>query len=680
MTNQEYDVVIVGAGISGAMTASVLSNQGYKVLILEASSLSANRQENIDLYYSQAWPWPGNDGAPTPKYPAGDKSNWQDPPNAPPPHNEGYWMQSGDYDFNSTYDRTLGGTTNHWMGTALRNFPDDFKLKSELKCTSPWARDWPIGYSNLVDYYYAAEQIIGVSGEKNYFKSLGMPEETKDYPMPLLPLSYSDQRLAETVDKLSISTPINGLDVQTKVFQTPQARNSTMYDKRPRCMGNSSCTPICPIQAKYDASVTINRIIAPLTAEEIKNGSKRVPVTLRTQCVVDKVVVGDDDQVSEISYIEYTLKQNLGTENSSLLDPKSYEVESQTSKTVTASIYVLAAHAIEIPKLLLNSPWKKDVNGTEITVANSSDQVGRNLMDHICLVHWGLTPEPVYQYRGPGSTGCIPQFRNVKELRKEYAAFRIEIGNFGWSWPTFAPPTTLQNLIDPSGAAPLPNGETPPEAKPLYGSSLRTTLGNQISSQLRIAMEIESVAFPESRVTLATQNEYIKDTYPDARTTDSLGIPRPVLNYALSEYTLKGASYANTVAKKIFKEAGIRDFSWSDPNDPGYVPERTDKSGNKLGGFQLRGAGHVIGTTIMGDNPDDSVVDANQRCHDHTNMYIVGSSVYPTTATANPTLTIAATSLRVGVKILEQLDPSLVGTEINIENPGFGGTIIQVAG
>ena len=110
------------------------------------------------------------------------------------------------------------------------------------------------------------------------------------------------------------------------------------------------------------------------------------------------------------------------------------------------------------------------------------------------------------------------------------------------------------------------------------------------------------------------------------------------------------------------------------------MPERTDKSGNKLGGFQLRGAGHVIGTTIMGDNPDDSVVDANQRCHDHTNMYIVGSSVYPTTATANPTLTIAATSLRVGVKILEQLDPSLVGTEINIENPGFGGTIIQVAG
>ena len=687
MANTDFDVVIVGSGISGAMTASVLSNQGYRVLILEASRPAGNRQDNIDLYYSQAWPWPGNNGAPTPKYPAatpgaktreGADNNWHNPPDQGPPYNKGYWMQSGDYDFNSTYDRVLGGTTNHWMGTALRNFPDDFKLKSKIGCKSPYARDWPIGYDDLVPYYYAAEKIIGVSGEKNMYQNLnqdldmgnlGIPEEFEDYPMPVIPLSYSDQQLKSKIDGLKVQTPI-GLEVPISVEKTPQARNSTMYDNRPRCMGNSSCTPICPIQAKYDASVTINRIIAPLTKEEIANKSKRVPVVIKHQSVVDKVVIGTDDKVAEISYIEYTLKKEFSEDGEDLLNPDDYAVDTKTNKTVTAKVYVLAAHAIETPKILLNSPWK---NGT--TAANSSDQVGRNLMDHICLVYWGLTSEPVYQYRGPGSTGCIPQFRNIPELRKEYAAFRIEIGNFGWSWPTFAPSTTLQNLIDPSAAAPLPNGETPPPAKPLYGHALREELGRQISSQMRVAMELESVAVPDSRVTLATENEYIDKTYPNSPKTDSLGIPRPVLNYVLSKYTIDTAAFAKQVAMDIFEKAGITDYSWSDPLAPGFV--KTGGTEKKPEGFQLRGAGHVIGTTIMGEDPSNSVVNANQQCHDHENLFIVGSSVYPTTATANPTLTIAATSLRTGIKILEYLNPK-ISKPIEIENPGLGGKIVDI--
>ena len=48
----------------------------------------------------------------------------------------------------------------------------------------------------------------------------------------------------------------------------------------------------------------------------------------------------------------------------------------------------------------------------------------------------------------------------------------------------------------------------------------------------------------------------------------------------------------------------------------------------------------------MGDDPATSVVDRDLRSHDHPNLFIVGSSVFPTSATANPTLTIAALSLR----------------------------------
>jgi choline dehydrogenase-like flavoprotein len=48
----------------------------------------------------------------------------------------------------------------------------------------------------------------------------------------------------------------------------------------------------------------------------------------------------------------------------------------------------------------------------------------------------------------------------------------------------------------------------------------------------------------------------------------------------------------------------------------------------------------------MGDTPATSVVDRDLRSHDHPNLFIVGSSVFPTSATANPTLTIAALALR----------------------------------
>lgn len=57
-------------------------------------------------------------------------------------------------------------------------------------------------------------------------------------------------------------------------------------------------------------------------------------------------------------------------------------------------------------------------------------------------------------------------------------------------------------------------------------------------------------------------------------------------------------------------------------------------------------AGHVIGTTVMGENPKTSVVDKNLRSHDHPNLFILGSSVFTTSGCVNPSLTIAALTLR----------------------------------
>jgi choline dehydrogenase-like flavoprotein len=63
-------------------------------------------------------------------------------------------------------------------------------------------------------------------------------------------------------------------------------------------------------------------------------------------------------------------------------------------------------------------------------------------------------------------------------------------------------------------------------------------------------------------------------------------------------------------------------------------------------GEEIMPSGHVIGTYRMGVDPTQSVVNPDQRAHDHPNLFLLGSGVFPTSAASNPTLTIAALALR----------------------------------
>ena len=67
----------------------------------------------------------------------------------------------------------------------------------------------------------------------------------------------------------------------------------------------------------------------------------------------------------------------------------------------------------------------------------------------------------------------------------------------------------------------------------------------------------------------------------------------------------------------------------------------------------VKGASHLMGTCRMGTDPRTSVVDAELRAHDHHNLFVVGSAVFPTGGASNPTLTIAALALR-AVQAIQQ--------------------------
>jgi len=106
---------------------------------------------------------------------------------------------------------------------------------------------------------------------------------------------------------------------------------------------------------------------------------------------------------------------------------------------------------------------------------------------------------------------------------------------------------------------------------------------------------------------------------------DVYGVPVPRLAYRLDDYTKAGSAASVEAHEAIFARLGASGVQHSPT---------------------AQGAGHIIGTARMGDDPAASVVDRELRSHDQPNLFVVGSSVFPTSATANPTLTIAALSLR----------------------------------
>ncbi len=63
----------------------------------------------------------------------------------------------------------------------------------------------------------------------------------------------------------------------------------------------------------------------------------------------------------------------------------------------------------------------------------------------------------------------------------------------------------------------------------------------------------------------------------------------------------------------------------------------------------------IMGTVIMGTDRNDSVVDGDLRCHDHENLFLVTTGVFPSVSCGNPTLTGMAVAVRAGQHIAKQV-------------------------
>ena len=598
-----HDVVIVGAGVAGALIAKRLSRAGLKVLLLEAGADTTRRYvdyaAHLERFHAATSkgaesPWPSVEGAPQPD--GGDLPHADDPL----PSDKGYFVQRGPHIYGSTYTRTFGGSTLHWLGVSLRMLPEDFRLKTRHGV----ARDWPIDYADLAPHYEQAEHEIGVSADVAEQRYHGLTYSGGyDYPMHRIPPSYSDRMLGASVDGLRV--PLDEGEVALRVRTYPAARNSIpragyepigAVDLGPddaaraielggRCAGNTSCTPICPIQAKYHAGKSITQA-----------DPRHLDIVIRAVACE----VRTDGASGAVTGIAYRNHADAGS-------------SARERHVAVGRYYVLAAHAVENAKLMLASG-----------LGGRSDQLGRNLMDHPALYAWGLAPIAVGAFRGPQSSSGIEDFR-AGPFRARHAAFRFDIGNDGWRATTGAPDTTVADAV---------------LRRRLFGSRLREELAATLPRQVRLSLAVEQLPDRDNRVTI------------DPSYRDDFGNPRPVIDYRIDDYTLAGMTAADRVAKAIFRRAGIVDCTDPATELPFPVAYHEGRE------FRYHGMGHFAGTHVMGGDPGNSVVDSHQRCWEHPNLFLVGSGSFPTMGTSNPTLTLAALALRTADHLIARFRPA----------------------
>jgi glucose dehydrogenase len=457
----------------------------------------------------------------------------------------GYILQDGPHPYEVQYIRAVGGTTWHWAAATWRFLPNDFRLFSLYGV----GRDWPVSYEGLELWYAQAEVELGVSGPDPADEDLGSPR-SGPYPMPALPLSYMDRDFAARLNASG----------EFQVTTEPVSRNSRPYDGRPACCGNNNCMPICPIAAQYSGN------IHALKAEHA--GARLIP---------DAVVHAIETDAEGV-----------------LVTAAHYLHPDGSRHRMTARRIVLAANGIETPKLMLMSVSDALPRG----LANRSDQVGRNLMDHPGIRVSFLWDKPVFPGRGPQEMTSVVSLRDG-DFRSGMAGRKLHLGNM----------SDLEGLTE----ALIDDG--------LRGSELDAEIRARVVRKVSINCFFEQLPEPHNRVR----------PHPDQ--VDAMGLPKPVLTYQIEPYVTRAAEATQENYARIAELLGGTEVEFGD---------------------EFGGNNHIMGTTIMGTDPATSVVDADCRSHDHPNLFIGGPSVFASGGTVNPGLTIAALALRLADKMIAE--------------------------
>ncbi len=328
---KKYDVVIVGSGAGGGMSAYILANAGLKVCMIEAGPMY-DPQKNI-TQFKNPWDSPRR-GASTKYRPFGDfdacYGGWE-------VEGEPYTKAAGT-EFDWFRARMLGGRTNHWGRISLRFGPKDFKRKS----IDGLGDDWPIGYEDVKPFYDRVDKMIGIFGTN----------EGLDNDPDGIFLKPPKPRLHELFIK-NAATQAGVRVIPSRLSILTEKIN----DDRGVCMYCGQCGRNCSMY-KADFS-SPNVLLQPA----LKTGN----IDIIGNAMAREVLTNKEGLATGISYVS---KEDL----------QEYQVEGK--------VVILAASTCETARLMLNSKSQRHPNG----LSNSSNVIGKYLHDSTGAALGGVLP------------------------------------------------------------------------------------------------------------------------------------------------------------------------------------------------------------------------------------------------------------------------------------------------
>jgi len=311
---------------------------------------------------------------------------------------------------------------------------------------------------------------------------------------------------------------------------------------------------------------------------------------------------------------------------------------------IRPTVAVLAAGGLENPRLLLASNRQLNVG-----LGNQNNMVGRCFMEHPhANAARAVVVDPAvlgFYTRGMGAggagdlevVGCLtlaPDLQREEEILNFDALFTVDtVGDSGYAalrriWNAAERGEWPDDLAGDLWQAMTDIGDTTAGLLGRFG--LRAYRPDAAS--FRMWTSAEQAPDPASRVVLADE-------------VDALGMPRIRLDWRLSELDKRSFRAAHEAIARELGRTGLGRLQIAD-----WVTAGADDWGP-----DLEGGHHHMGTTRMSDDPKRGVVDRDGKVHGMANLYVAGSSVFPTSGAANPTLTIVALALRLADSLRERL-------------------------
>ncbi len=547
-----FDAIVIGSGMSGGIAAKELCERGLKVLILERGKKIEHGTDYKDQV--QPWEWPTNMMIPEDEL-AKDYAV-QRQCYAVSEATKQFWVKDSEHPYTTPEGKPfawirgyhLGGRSLMWGRQSYRLSEMDFAANAK----DGHGSDWPIRYADIKPWYDHVEKFIGVAGSKE-----GLAQLPDGEFLPEFGLNDGELQLKAAVEaKFPGRKVISG---RTANLSVAQPHHEALG--RSSCQARSICERGCTYGA-YHSSLS-----SSLPAAE-KTGN----LTIITDAIVHSLI--HDPKTGKITGV------------------KVIDANTKVGKTYEAKVYFLCASAIPSAQILLNSKSEANPNG----LANKSDMVGRNLMDHMyALSTIGMMKGPDSYYKGRRPTGIyVPRFRNLGDEGNDF------VRGYGYQGG-------VSRIAGRSGAMAMPGN---------IGVELKEAARKLGGWMIFMSGFGEMLPNPENRVTLH------KDR------VDKWGIPILHIDCAQGPNEAKMAKQIMIDGKAMVEAAG------------GIVINQSHTPGPPGLGI------HEMGTACMGTDPMKSVLNKYNQAHDIANLFCTDGAAMASSGCQNPSLTYMALSAR----------------------------------